>query len=189
MAGSFPWYYVPLVPALTVILGLGVQLLIRIPDVVQRLNDKSQSRLKNAILVTSAVVLMGSSLIYWVQDARTDRSLPADGRYIVYHEASDWLVKNAAPRDTLACYEIGYMGYFTNMKIIDILSLVTPPLLPWASEGSVGLFRHMLMQYTPTYILLMKNVDSQQIEILNQDKRYEYIKTFNNTHVLYRIIQ
>ncbi len=79
---------------------------------------------------------------------------------------------------------IGYIGYFTNMRIIDLAGLVTPSLLPWVSAGAEEMLRQTLTLYAPDYVIIPITT-SEQANILAQDKRHNLEKAISASFSLY----
>lgn len=59
-----------------------------------------------------------------------------------------WFNANDKPSESIACFEIGYLGYFTRNRIIDLAGLVLPGMIPYVINGDYkGGFWH----YKPNY--------------------------------------
>ena len=72
-------------------------------------------------------------------------------RYLNYTNAIEWLNKNAEQKTVLGVDEIGIMGYYFNKgKIIDVLGLITPNVLPHLKQKDFGWY---LTEYKPDYII------------------------------------
>ena len=72
-----------------------------------------------------------------------------DPRRAVYLAASDWVKSHTAPDATLGFYEVGYVGYFANHRLIDGYGLVTPDVYPHiASKEMDWAYR----RYQPNYV-------------------------------------
>lgn len=46
-----------------------------------------------------------------------------------------WLKEHAHPDDTVLCWDIGAVGYYSDRKICDAAGLVTPGMIPYVREG------------------------------------------------------
>jgi len=184
-AGSFPWYYAPLVPAATVVVVAGLACVANLPNTIDHLGEQTRLRMTARIFQVGAVVLIGSQLLFWVKDTQFYGGQPFDNRYAAYKEVSDWLIKHGTADETVASFEIGYIGYFSNMRVIDLAGLVTPGLLPWVSAGAAETLRHTLTLYAPDYVII-PTWDAEQITILGGDRRYSLVKSINESFLLYR---
>jgi hypothetical protein len=187
-AGSFPWYYAPLVPAMAVLMITGVEfitrlvtaLAIRSPDGV----TVERPRLGTATLGFIAIALLALQLVPWAQVAGSQRGELADNRYAAYRQAADWLARNASAGETISCFEIGYIGYFTQMPILDMSGLVTPALLPYAAAGNLEMLRQVLRQHAPTYVIIIR-ADKDMLDLLTADPHYRHTIDFDQV-LLYR---
>jgi hypothetical protein len=68
-----------------------------------------------------------------------------------YLEIGRWLRVNTAPRDSIAAVEVGYLGWYSERRIVDILGLVNPLNAAFIAERDV---RSWLVHYDPEYILI-----------------------------------
>ncbi len=69
---------------------------------------------------------------------------------------SEWLVNNTAPSQSVAYIEIGYLGYYTGNRIIDLTGLTVPEIVPRvaAVDFSWGFWR-----YKPDYYVHLPDFD------------------------------
>jgi hypothetical protein len=58
-----------------------------------------------------------------------------DPRSVTYKRICDWLNQNADPDASVAMSEVGYIGYFTDLRVVDLAGLVTPGVIPYLAEG------------------------------------------------------
>lgn len=72
-------------------------------------------------------------------------------KMLAYARAGEWLRRNAPPRSNLAAAEIGAVGYYSGMKIIDLAGLVTPDV---AEDLASGDRTAWLYRYHPDFVLL-----------------------------------
>jgi hypothetical protein len=55
---------------------------------------------------------------------------PLQGRYYAgYKQAAEWFVKYSQPNETIAYVEIGYLGFYTRNRFVDLTGLVTPSII------------------------------------------------------------
>ena len=186
-AGSFPWYYAPLIPGFAILTTVGMDYLTTFPAILQRLeHNPSRSRRLARILLSCGVTLVVClQFAFWIRDYAIYRGQVFDHRYVPYREVSKWLRTHATKDQTIVTYEIGYIGYFTDMHIVDLAGLVTPALYPWIEEGREATLTHALRIYAPDFALVPSD-NIGQIEILTQDDRYALEKEFEGTQLLYR---
>lgn len=100
-----------------------------------------------------------------------------DPRGTSYVELSRWLRESAAPAESVAYIEIGYLGFYTNNQIIDLAGLVLPDITPHiASEDFAWGFWH----YGPDYYVYLPDFDWAMAEIRADprfDERYQALAT------------
>jgi hypothetical protein len=107
-----------------------------------------------------------------------------DARESVYRDVAEWLLQNADPDQTLAVGEIGILGYYSHMRIIDLRGLVTPSLLPAMLQGRVATLTQAIDLYKPDYLLTDEEV---LIKAMPRYPHYEPVQTFREgTYILYR---
>ena len=185
LAGSFPWYYVPLVPGGVILVAYGIDFISTAPGLAQTL-DRFSPRFKHIpklLFLSISAFLIACQLVLWAKDFKDYTGYNLDHRYVPYREVANWLNHYAQDGQTLAASEIGYLGYFTNLYIIDLYGLVTPSLNYWLEDGLVETLRQTLRIYGPDYVLIKS--DQSQIELMNADSRYKLISTFYDNYLLY----
>jgi hypothetical protein len=176
IAGSFPWYYAPLVPMASVLMAGGIEALSQIPFLA--------SKLARMIKFTSLGLLILIQLGIWVQSYAAYQGQPYDTRYLAYRQVSDWLASHASPQHSLASFEIGYIGYFTNLKVIDLSGLVTPQVLPWVGSGPEESLSRCLKLCAPDFVLISADAPAQ-LAILKADPHYQFDLVFQNRYWLF----
>jgi hypothetical protein len=189
IAGSFPWYYTPLLPGLAWLISKGVE---AFAQPVELLTKGLLRRLKifhggiKPILLGSFIcLLLGIQLSFWGKDWHDYRGTIADHRYAPFKQVSDWLLRNATKEQTLATAEIGYLGFLTDMRIVDLSGLVTPGIHPWLRAGTDATLERALTMYSPDYVLIRK--DAKQKGIISWDSNYVFESGFqDDQYELYR---
>ena len=185
-AGSFPWYYAPLIPGFAILATVGIDYVFTFPAKLWRLEHVSlrARRLATILLVCGVTLVVGLQLLFWIRDYTLYQGQVFDPRYVPYRQVSEWLMTNATKDQTLVTYEIGYIGYLADIRIIDLAGLVAPGLYPWIDQGPETTLTHALRIYAPDYVLVPSD-RTRQIEILAQDVRYAPEREFGGTHFLY----
>ena len=156
IAGSFPWYYGPLIPALAVLCAAGLQwagdglsFLIRRPG---------WSAWLLCALAVPAIFLQG---IAWQQDGALVGGQIMEERTLEYRQVIGWLQIHAPPGSSLATAEIGVIGYDTDMRIIDLYGLVTTGLDQSVSSTLARRVESAVTVYAPDYILIEADAPAQ----------------------------
>ncbi len=187
-AGSFPWYYAPLVPGFAVTVVLGVIYISQFPNKIDAftVSKKTKQDLIKGLQFSGVLLLVTIQLVFWGKDFYLYQDMIGDNRYIPYKQLSDWLNENATRKQSIASFEIGYIGYFTDMKVIDLAGLVTPGLFPWVDDGAEKSLYHAIRLYSPDYVLIPYKSKSQ-FEIMDQAQNYHIAKTIMEKYLLYGI--
>jgi hypothetical protein len=185
IAGSFPWYYAPLIPLIAIFSATGTVFLSRIPHLIN-LNDNPMAKQKTSrfLQICFATILISIQCAFWYKDAIAYRNQPFDHRFKAYSQVSEWLNSHTKQGQSIAALEIGYIGYQTNMKIIDLYGLITPEILPWVAEGSEAGLKHALILFSPDYVLLPIE-KGHHLQIMAEDSRYMQVQTFESRYILY----
>ncbi|MCX6992410.1 MAG: hypothetical protein NT011_04620 [Kiritimatiellaeota bacterium] len=69
----------------------------------------------------------------------------------LYTRAGLWLRANSAPAASVGFFEIGFVGYYSDRRMVDPVGLVNPDVVPHVARGD---FTWALRHYQPDYIVL-----------------------------------
>jgi hypothetical protein len=128
-----------------------------------------------AVLVLGLVILQVSS---WSNNIIRYEDQPVDVRSIYLQEVAEWLNHEASPNESLAVGEIGVLGYYTDMRIIDLHALVTPELQPWIQLDHAERIDRAVELLKPDYVINVNRED------------YEPVQSFHDgAYVLYKRVQ
>ena len=184
-AGSFPWYYGPLLPGIAIATARGTEYLAGFPSLhrtATRLPERVNMVRRVPFLLLSGALLM-TNFAFWIRDWRSYRGGAFDHRFEAFREVSSWLRERMADGETLAASEIGYIGYFTNIKIVDLHGLVTPSVHPWLAQGLESTTSRVIEHYSPTYVLI--ETGEAPIEAYGLDSRYSLAASFDAAYSIY----
>ncbi|MEM7030286.1 MAG: hypothetical protein AAF629_12015 [Chloroflexota bacterium] len=144
------WYVLHIVFIFLVLAGLGLASLVM---QFQAWFPKSRS-----FIVASIILVLFGTMLYFSQDLLRHR-LPL---YTGYERGEDyraittWLREHTQPEESIAFMEIGYLGYFTENRIIDLAGLIDPTITDHVlDEGFTWGFYH----YQPDYYLYADEFD------------------------------
>ena len=178
--GSFSWYYGPLIPGLSILVGYGIGFLGNLLKAMLN-HFKRDPRLapigRAGFMVILTLSLVGLHVVSWPWIWASDRGYIVDSRYLAYRAAADWLNHNVTPDSSLATGEIGVLGYYTNLKIIDFWALVTPALPTSLLYRRVEMLHKAIELYSPNYIL---TDETDLIQVLNSSDAYHYVRSFGD---------
>lgn len=172
VAGSFPWYYGPLIPGFAILVVWGIEFLVKLSSSLLsylHLTEHLVQVLQTSILITLTLSLTGLELSSWPKVGEIHRGQVVDARYVIYREVAEWLNHRASDDESLATAEIGVLGYYTDMKIIDLYGLVTPSLTPWSAQDLRDTLRQAIELHAPDYVLIKQFL----VEPLEEFPEYE----------------
>lgn len=161
VAGSFPWYYGPLIPGFAILVVWGIEFLVGLSSLLSRylhLTERLAQMLQTSILITLTLSLAGLELSSWTKVGEIYQGQVVDARYVTYREVAEWLNHRASDDESLAAAEIGVLGYYTDMKIIDLYGLVTPSLTPWSAQDLGDTLRQAIELHAPDYVLIKQSL-------------------------------
>jgi hypothetical protein len=182
LAGSFPWYYAPLLPGMAILIGAGIAALsdaVRLLTDSRRLEPAITARMNAALMIGIAAILLAGNIRLWWNTLVMDWTLIRDRRHRVYREMAAWIGSQAEPGETVASPEIGVLGYYLPLPIIDLHGLVTPDLAFLPGQDPL---RAALEYYRPDYLIILPGWDTQA---LKDDYRF-VAEASVPTHSLYR---
>lgn len=158
------WYYAPFYAGYLVLvfLGLGV-----VANRIQWLRSR-------VVFAGIATVLVAGTLF-----ASYRRSLELEQlqqRISAVNQAVGlWLNKNSPPDSVVAIKDIGFIGYYSKRKILDLAGLVSPECIPYRSRGD---FLGPIAEFRPDYFAFsggqLKNLNLEQSGLL---RYYRPVKT------------
>lgn len=187
IAGSFPWYYAPLLPGIAITGAIGLTDLSQLlkKSIVRRTNRNID--IAGAFLpLTMILLVIIAPFQMWFSTYKQSNGQLFDSRYEPYRQVSDWLIDNATKDQSIATHEIGIIGYFTDMKIVDLYGLVSPELFPYIDNNTEETLYNVLPLFSPDFILLpIKDMDERIY--LKTGHRYKFIKEFHNRYYLYQM--
>jgi hypothetical protein len=143
---NYHWYYAPYYAFAFFYAGVGVERIVRGTASLarERLGSPTAARLL-AMLVTALCFTLpvAGAKASWETVARTtNHNYLAIGR---------WLERNTPSDATVAAAEVGYIGWYSRRRIIDILGLVNPLNAAFVAKRDL---HSWLDHYDPDYILV-----------------------------------
>ena len=103
-----------------------------------------------------------------------------------YYSMSQWLNNNVEPSKTIAYFEIGYLGFYTNNKIFDLVGLTNPEVLKYIANRN---FSQGFWNANPDYLIYAKGSYFQPYVKYSKKFKLNYfpIKTFRSNKSQYII--
>ena len=131
---GFHWYYVPLVPAVALVVGGGVA------GLASWLAARGRWVAWLAEVGLALICLWPQAGFSW------QNRLSASPRVASYQLVSEWLRSNTAPDSSVALLEIGVIGYQSQRPVVDMMGLVTPSMVghlqDWGQVFYYAVTRH-----------------------------------------------
>jgi len=130
-APPYPWYYTPFALPFTLIISITLGSLIKS---------------KRYELIVIYMVFIAACLL--PLKTYSEGFYP---KYENYKNIAEWLNKNSRPNTTIAVDEIGILRYYyKNGKIVDVLGLVNPEVVPHLNKKDFGWY---ISEYQPEFIV------------------------------------
>ena len=141
------WYILHVVFIFQLLAGIGLGWLFEVAR-------KNSYISKRVIINIGAVILTVAFLYPYITSFSQDFS--GDDRATTYKAISTWLNQNSCPEQSVAYIEIGYLGYFTDNRIIDLAGLIDPTTTQHlVTDGFEWGFWH----YQPDYYIYAEEFD------------------------------
>jgi hypothetical protein len=142
-------YTIPLIP-FTILLAI-----IGLREYIARSDARLRQRI--VLVIALAGVFFGvTSGWRWIE------TYAADARDITQMQAAmgRWIAANTSPDATVAVSDIGAITYLSGRRVIDLVGLVTPDILPFVAGKPVGLERDQavfdyLARHRPDYVVII----------------------------------
>jgi len=183
LAHYFYRYQHPVLPLLAVLAGGGVAVLVE--------EARRRDYLVKALVIFSLVFLafpVVKYYLYWHQLYRDS----AYETFVDLEGMAQDLNTIVAPDNTIATHDIGAVGFFGHYRVLDIVGLVNPDVVPYHSGRHVDRY---LQAVKPDYLLIFPDWDFQYLHIYpgNHPEIYEMVKVYPgrsirpDPYVLYRL--
>lgn len=187
----FEWYVVPPLPVWEALAALGaVSVWERLPN---RLTRNAQRAL-GAALVT-ALGALGLWRTYYLCDAnqRVEE--------LVRKPLGLWLQGQSRTGDTVMLEPIGYIGYYSQRRVLDVIGLVSPQVIPYWKPGAEAPLLDLAHAFQPEWVVL-RPAELERIQGASRrvgtpwEQDYELLRTWdylppdpNRTRVTFHVFK
>jgi hypothetical protein len=158
---GYTWYQLPVYFVAQLFFAIGLikaaETLLNLPDL------ELPGRVAMSCLLIFVFYTLAKPNIRYLQDDSVDPKVTS------YLQLTDWLRANTHSVESVAYIEVGYLGYFTDNRIIDLAGLITPAVIPYVSQGD---FASGFWQYQPDYYVYWPDFDWALGQI-RRDPRFE----------------
>lgn len=181
---SFPWYFVPALMVLSLIMALGLGSLLgdgRAPT------TKQEHGLRRPLLAWLAPSLGGVFLLTLLlgRGAQLQATVGNRGTRSAYEQVGRWLAGNTSDQSDVASIEIGIIGYLSQRPILDTMGLVSPDMAQH-QVGWLETLAYALNAHAPNYAAtLPATAWDEVVDRWWFQEQYEEVRQFDEV-TLYR---
>lgn len=166
------WYQLPIHFVAQILVSWGLVTILKL--VHQITSDSSGVRRK----IPLAFAVIATALVFLRPFVDVVLKYEGDSRAESYLALCSWIRENTQSTDSIGYVEVGYLGYYTPNRIIDLLGLVLPDVVPYVvAEDIQGAF----WQYMPDYYLYSPGFDWLLSEI---NENPEFAREYESVAVL-----
>jgi hypothetical protein len=173
-----PWYYAPFNAGYLAISFFGLVWL------AKRYPLFSKPAIQAGISISAIIIVL--LLSYY--RSREIQAIQA-GSNTLNRMVGEWVRKNSPRNSTLAIKDIGYIGYYSQRKIMDLAGLVSPECIPYRAKGD---FLTPIRKFRPEYFAFSagqaKNLNLQQNQLMNFYKLATEIKNKDGVFLIYESV-
>jgi len=179
---AYWWYELPILFVINLFFGLGI---VKIIEIIIRW-------IKPFVLSLSISILVAGLLLFILAKPTIKGMLANKGdvRGQSYTNLSTWFRENTDNSKSIAYIEIGYLGYFTDNRIIDLDGLTLPDVIPHIARND---FAWGFWHYQPDYYVFLPDFDWALASIRTDprfDQHYQPVATLpgpgKNDLIIYR---
>ena len=166
------WYYAPLVPALVMLVGAGLNLVWQIRA---RAPGKWKILLAGLLLLAFATVSLTVWRDFWRSRNLTDERIP------VYTQVGEWLRLHTPNNASVGALEVGVIGYFSQRRMIDFAGLIEPDIARQLTRETTyeDAALYAVNRYHPDYIALNAGI-FPRLRAVQIASRCRLLQTFAN---------
>lgn len=179
---AYSWYQLPILFVMQLLFALGVL------EIISQFIRFFKSKLISWIFSLVFLSLIFYPLFY--STIMYSLKYKGDYRGESYTNLCQWLRNNTSENESVAFIEIGYLGYFTENRIIDLAGLVLPKIVKHVAQRD---FAWGFWHYKPDYYIYSPDFDWALGAIISDERfhqQYSPIATlhspFKNDFTIYK---
>ena len=146
---TFPWYYVPPLTAVALLVALGSGELLGDGQILG-----SERRRFPRLAVQGGTLLVLLGLLVWRQPALQEVAERPYSYRPAYRDAGAWLAANSERPAAVATIEIGVLGYLSRRPVVDTMGLVSEEMTTH-QVGWAETLVYALNAYRPDYAIVL----------------------------------
>jgi hypothetical protein len=127
---AFPWYFLPPWPLFIVIAALGARTIVQLIQKPKTKNQKPTTRFALAAWHAALVLFAAAGLLH-VRSIAHDITVAQEREDTLRRPLGIWLRDHVLPSERVLMEPIGYAGYYSGRRILDMVGLVSPEVLPY----------------------------------------------------------
>ena len=158
---AYWWYQLPILFVLNLFFGLGIVTIIE--TLIRHIKPLSLSITLSVLLASLLIVVLAKPTI------SATVSYQGDARGESYTALSRWFREHTEGTESVASMEIGYLGYYTENRIVDLAGLIMPDIVPHVAERD---FAWGFWHYKPDYYIYLSDFD-WALASITADPRFE----------------
>lgn len=146
---GYGWYQLPILFAAEILAALG---LVWVAERLFNLNGKIHpiGQIVSVLIITIVLFLLIKPRVEATLNYTGDSRAPS------YLAVAGWLRENTQSAQSAAYIEVGYLGYYTDNRIIDLAGLTMPDITPHIAKRD---FAWGFWQYQPDYYVYLPDFD------------------------------
>lgn len=163
----FPWYLLPPLPIYSMLAALGIA----------RLTEKLSYQIPTAALVIGVVAFGVGTVLVLQRSAREAQKIETELRIPL----GLWLREQMKPDETVMLEPIGYIGYFSQRRVLDVIGLVSPQVLPFWHKDDSAPMGTIATHFKPEWVVLRPGELQHILDFHRSDweRDYQKIRTFS----------
>jgi arabinofuranosyltransferase len=174
--GMHPWYYAPFYVGYLALVFAGFLYVVE------------KAPFLKPVWVARAICSIAIVIVLYISYLRLDRLREMQAHLNTMNKAVGLWVKENSPVGTvLAIKDIGYMGYYSQRKVLDLAGLVSPQSIPYRAKGD---FLGPIQKFLPDYFAFsagqIRNLRLRESDLL---QNYEIARTIQNQFGSYTIFK
>jgi hypothetical protein len=157
---GYPWYALPVYFVGTLMAGIGAG------TVAEFIAGRWPTRRGIGAVAAAAMILV---VVVRLGQPTVQLALREEQpeRHLAYMALAEWFRDHTDPGDGVAYHEIGYLAYYTDNRIVDLVGLVQPEVTPHVAGGD---FSWGFWHFEPEYFVNLEG--SQFLAAIRDDPRF-----------------
>jgi arabinofuranosyltransferase len=144
-APNFPWYYVPAIPGLIALALAGLH------GLLTGTRSEDGRRLTVAAALGAAVVVGWTTATEAGEHRERIERIYGPGVTAAYHSLALWLRDNTPPDALVATPEVGYVGFYSERRVLDLAGLCSPAVIPYLPDRR---YVEIVQDFRPDFVAL-----------------------------------